>query len=82
MAFEAIECSLFFCPDDDWEIYVNYNDAMYGVSYISAEQAVAQREQMKWEIEEEFAKHQFEPSGDFINTFARKYRLNVFAFSD
>ena len=76
VAFEQIECSLFSCPYDRWEIFVKYG-IMEGVSYVPAEKAQAQRKQMMKEIEEEYARNGFEPSDEFINSFARKYRLSV-----
>lgn len=75
VALEEIECDLYSCPDDDWEIYVNYG-IMHGISYVPVEKAIQQRDQMKKEIEEEYEKHQLEPSDDFINAFAEKYRLD------
>lgn len=77
VAFDQIECSLFSDPDDLWEIYVSYGDAMYGVSYAPADKAAAQRKQMMHEIEEEYKKNELNPSSEFINNFAKKYNLDV-----
>lgn len=79
VALEKIECSLFSCPDDDWEIYVSCG-IMFGISFVSASEAVKQREQMKKEIEEEYEKSGLEPSEDFVNRFAKKYMLDIDAF--
>lgn len=76
VAFEQIECSLFSNPRDLWEIYVSYGN-MYGVSYAPAEKAAAQRKQMMHDIEEEYKKNQLEPSKEFINSFGKKYKLNI-----
>ena len=49
---------------------------MYGISYVDDSDAESQREQMKKEIEKEHEKNN-EPSGDFINSFCRKYDLTI-----
>lgn len=79
VAFGQIECSLFSCPDDDWEIFVKYG-IMDGVSYVPAEKAREQRKQMMKDIEEEYAKNGPEPSGEFINSFGEKYHLSIQAY--
>lgn len=71
-----IELSLFSCPDDEWEVYVNYG-RMYGVSYAPADKAADHRNAMKAEIEAEYQKNGMKPSNEFINAFAGKYQLDV-----
>ena len=76
VAENEIELSLFSCPDDMWEVYVNYGK-MYGVSYAPAEKAAEHRNAMKAEIEAEFEQNGLNPSNDFIRTFATKYELDI-----
>lgn len=76
VAENDIECNLYSCFDDDWEIYVNYGE-MYGISYAPEEKAAAQRAQMMKEIEAEYDKNGKEPSDDFIDSFAEKYKLDI-----
>ena len=76
VAYEHIECSLFSCKEDEWEIYVNYG-IMYGVSYVLADKAQDQRDRMKKAIEKEFERSGMEPSEDFVNSFAKEFHLDV-----
>ena len=76
VAENEIELSLFSCPDDLWEVYVNYG-IMFGISYVPAENAVEHRNAMKAEIEDEYKRNGLNPSAEFINTFGEKYRLDI-----
>lgn len=76
VAEDTIELNLYSRENEDWEIFVSYG-IMHGVSYAPAEKAAAQREQMKAEIEDEYAKNGNNPSAKFINRFAETYRLDI-----
>jgi len=71
-----IRSSLFSSPHDSWEVYVNYGK-MYGVSYVDADNAVAHRNAMKSEIEAEYERNGLDPSGTFIDAFAKRYQLDI-----
>jgi RNase adaptor protein for sRNA GlmZ degradation len=47
---------------------------MYGIIYTNKEEEYQLREQIKKDIVEEYNKNK-EPSSDFINSFAEKYKL-------
>ena len=72
---DTIECSLFSREDGPYEIYVSFG-IMYGISYVDADKAEQTREEMKKEIAEEYEKNT-EPSDDFINSFAKRYKLQI-----
>lgn len=73
---EKIECDLWSNENGDWEIFFTYG-IMDGVSYASADKAEQQREQMKKDIEDEYSRHQNNPSRDFINEFGQKYNVDI-----
>ena len=70
---EVIEVSLFSSEEDLYEIYVSFGK-MYGIVYADKEDAALKREAIKKELEQEYQKHK-EPTGEFINIFAEKYKL-------
>lgn len=70
---EKVEVSLFLASDAPCEIYVSYG-RMYGIIYVEKEEADSKREEIKKELERECQKYE-EPTGEFINAFARKYGL-------
>ena len=74
---DEIEVSWFSSDDDNepGQIYMSFG-IMYGISYVSNADAEAQRDEMKREIAEEHEKNN-EPSSDFINSFAAKYKLTI-----
>lgn len=69
----TVEVSLFSSFEDDYEIYISYGK-MYGIVYAEADQAYELREEIKKVLEEEYRKSA-EPTGEFINAFAKKYNL-------
>lgn len=80
VALESIECSIFIPVADKsvlCEIFVNYNNKMYGVSYAPLERAREQREVMMRELEEEAEKNGLSVSVEFIESFSKKYELDV-----
>ena len=77
VAENKIECSLFSCEDDDWEIYFSYGK-MHGVSYASADKAADKRKQIMEDFEREFEKNGDYPSGEFMDYFDRKYGVDIF----
>ena len=74
---DEIEVSWFSSDDDNepGQIYMSFG-IMYGISYVSNADAEAQRDEMKREIAEEHEQNN-EPSSDFINSFAAKYKLTI-----
>lgn len=70
---EHVEVSLFSSQEGPYEIYVSYG-RMYGIIYAEAAEAEAKREEVKIVLEKEYQKHK-EPTGEFINEFASKYKL-------
>ena len=70
---EHVEVSLFSSQEGLYEIYVSYG-RMYGIIYAEAEEAEARREEIKKVLANEYKKHK-EPTGEFINEFAEKYKL-------
>lgn len=70
---ECVEVSLFSSQRGLYEIYVSYG-RMYGIIYAEAEDAEAKREEVKAVLEKEYQKHK-EPTVEFINEFAEKYKL-------
>ena len=70
---ECVEVSLFSSQKGLDEIYVSYG-RMYGIIYAEAEEAEAKREEVKAVLEKEYQKHK-EPTAEFINEFAEKYKL-------
>ena len=70
---EHVEVSLFSSQKGLYEIYVSYG-CMYGIIYVEAEEAEAKREEVKIVLEKEYQKHK-EPTDEFINEFAAKYKL-------
>lgn len=76
VANDEIECSLFSCENDDWEIYFDYG-IMYGVCYASADKAREKRSQMMRDIEEEYDRHKMDPSDEFMQSFDEKYHVDV-----
>ena len=70
---EHVEVSLFSSQKGPYEIYVSYG-RMYGIIYAEAAKAEAKREEVKIVLEKEYQKHE-EPTGEFINEFASKYKL-------
>lgn len=72
---ERVEVSLFSAQKRLYEIYVSYG-CMYGIIYAEAEEAEAKRKEIKTVLEEEYQKHK-EPTNEFINEFASKYKLRM-----
>lgn len=70
---EQIEVSLFSSQKGKYEIYVSYG-CMYGIIYADAEEAERKREEVKTVLEKDYEKHK-EPSDEFIDEFAEKYKL-------
>lgn len=70
---EHVEVSLFSSQKGLYEIYVSYG-CMYGIIYAEAEEAEEKRKEVKTVLEREYQKHK-EPSDEFINKFASKYKL-------
>ncbi len=80
VALESIECSIFVPVEDEavlCEIFVNYNNKMYGVSYAPLQRAREQREVMMKELEGEAEKNGLSISEEFIESFSKKYELDV-----
>ena len=76
VAGEKIECSLFSCENDDWEIYFNYG-IMYGVVYAKEGEAKRKRKNIMKDIEKEYSKNGEKPSGEFMHYFDKKYHVNI-----
>ena len=72
---EILEISLFSSPDDLFEIYFSFG-IMYGIVYATKEEAAEKREQMKADLEQEYLRNK-EPSREFINSFAKKYDVQL-----
>ena len=72
---EAVEISLFSCPDDLYEIYFSFGH-IFGIVYAHEEEAVEKKEQMKADLEQEYLKNE-EPSSEFVNSFAKKYDVQL-----
>ena len=72
---EVVEISLFSSPDDLFEIYFSFG-IMYGIVYAPEEEAVEKRDQMKADLEQEYLRNK-EPSREFINSFAKKYDVQL-----
>ena len=73
---DIFDISLFSTKKEPYEIFVSYG-IMFGVSYVDRDTAVEQRDQMKKELAEEYARNGEEPSDDFISSFAEKYKLTI-----
>lgn len=76
VAGDKIECSLFSCEDDDWEIYFSFG-IMYGVVYATAKEARKKRQAIMKDIAEEYSKNGEKPSGEFMNSFDKKYHVDI-----
>ena len=66
---------LFSSPNGLYEIYVSCG-IMYGIIRVESDKAWTLREELKQVLEADY-KQNGEPSGEFINTFAEKYNLEV-----
>lgn len=80
VALDSIECSIFVPVKDEsalCEIFVNYNNKMYGVSYAPLQSAREQRKVMMKELEEEAEKNGLSISPEFVESFSKKYELDV-----
>lgn len=71
---DAIEISVFRAQEQS-EIYVSFGK-MYGITYANNENVEQVYRQMKNELKEEYLKNK-EPSDDFIDSFAKKYKLQI-----
>lgn len=71
---EDLEVSLFSSKTGPYEIYISYG-IMYGIVYAQANEAVSKREEIKNVLEEEYQRNPHNPSSDFINQFAEKYKI-------
>ncbi|WP_373217780.1 hypothetical protein [Ruminococcus sp. 5_1_39BFAA] len=69
----AVEVSLFSAVGAPYELYLSYG-RMYGIVYVEKENADIKREEIKKELEQEYQRCK-EPTGEFINDFAEKYKL-------
>lgn len=72
---ESVEVSLFSSPDEEYEIYISYG-CMYGIIYVEKEKAYELREEVKQVLEREY-KIRKEPTDEFIDEFAEKYKLKL-----
>lgn len=72
---ERVEVNL-YSSDEEYEIYVNYGK-MFGISYVSEEEAYERFEMIKEDIEKEIEKNGFDPSRDFVNEFCEKYQITI-----
>ncbi len=72
---DTLEVSLFSSETSEYEIYVSFGK-MVGIVYSNANEAVALREKIKKELEEEYRKNK-EPTSDYIDYFAEKYHLEI-----
>lgn len=70
---ETIEISVFSAVDSPYEIYISYGK-MYGIVYCEKENVYEKFKEIKQVLENDYKKNT-EPSNEFINTFATKYKL-------
>ena len=75
---DGIEVSKFIAlsENDKDEIYVNFG-ILNGVAYVPKYETDARYRQIKREIKAEYIKNK-KPSENFINSFAIKYKLDIF----
>ena len=75
---DDIEVSKFIALSDNEkdEIYVNF-DILNGVTYVRKNETDTRYRQIKREIKAEYLKNK-KPSEDFVNSFAKKYDLDIF----
>ena len=75
---DGIEVSKFIAlsDNDKDEIYVNFG-ILNGVTYVPKYEIDARYRQIKREIKAEYIKNK-KPSEDFVNSFAQKYKLDIF----
>ncbi len=75
---DDIEVSKFIALSDNEkdEIYVNF-DILNGVTYVCKNETDTRYRQIKREIKAEYLKNK-KPSEDFVNSFAKKYDLDIF----
>lgn len=72
---EAVEVSFFLSENNLHEIYVSYG-MMYGIVYVTSEDAASKREEIKVELEREYQLHK-EPTHQFIKEFTEKYKMCI-----
>ena len=72
---ETVELSIFSSPDDQYEIYFSFGK-FYGIVYADPEEAYEVRDNMKKDLEEAYDRAK-EPTGEFINWFAKKYQVGI-----
>lgn len=72
---EQVEISVFSAEDKPYEIYFSYG-RFYGIVYTDAAHAWELRDEMRGELEKEYNKTK-EPSDEYINWFARKYKVEL-----
>ena len=70
-----VEVNLFSSQDDLDEIYMSFG-RFYGIVYVEREKAAALRDEIKKVLIEEYKVNK-EPSGEFINSFANKYKVCI-----
>lgn len=70
---EMVEVSLFSSENASFEIYFSFG-IMYGIIYVEKENAYERREQMKFDLEQEYRKNG-KPTNEFISSFTEKYKV-------
>jgi len=70
---DKLEVSLFRAQEELDEIYMSFG-LFYGIIYVEKEKATTLRQEIKKELVKEYHDNR-EPSDDFINSFAEKYKV-------
>lgn len=73
---DTIEVNWYSKKDDTEEIYFSYGK-IHGLIYCDNGEAIDLCEQIKKEIEEEYLESGDEPSKKFINSFSKKYKVDI-----
>lgn len=70
---DEVEVSLFSSEEGDFEIYISYGK-MYGIIYVSKEDAKAKREEIKKVLEAEYQVNR-KPTDQFMKKFIAEFNL-------